>query len=276
MKRKTKTPHGPKAIERLIVDWLIVAINAGLLFHLALAFFIWTGLNKALNTILGNGFWGKHCKTACLKVANCKALQCILVEQMGENERFAMIKARHRTTFETALKQGKMDSQMVKLCEFTAETKNFFTSSCCSGRIVLLEKRGNRKIDTFFHRKWHRKIKIEELLEGFKESTKGELWLKVDPFILHLGCVDLEHAKKVLEAMKKAGVKRGGIIVAEPGKFLIEFQGTESMSIPLREKKKKLAGEDYIRALLPRANKLLKRNYARLEKLETELRNVLD
>lgn len=196
-----------------------------------------------------------------------------------EKTRFGMIKKRHKGTYETALSQGKVDGQMQSLCTFIAETGNYYTSSCCSGRIVLLERRGNRKIDTFFQRKWHRKVKLKELLEGFRERTIGEIWLKVDPFILHIGCADLEHAKTVLGAMKKAGVKRGGIIVAEPEKFLIEFQGTEKMDVPIKEARKnwgkKLVGEEYIKVLLKKANKLLAGNYRRLKRLEMELREVL-
>ena len=70
--------------------------------------------------------------------------------------RFGMVKERHRKTFESAASQGKVDPQMLSLCKFVAGTEKFYTSSCCSGRILFLERRGNRKIDTFFHRKWHR------------------------------------------------------------------------------------------------------------------------
>ena len=192
------------------------------------------------------------------------------------DSRFSMIKNRHNGTFETALKQGKVDEQMQGLCKFVASTKRFYTSSCCSGRILLLEKQGSRKIDTFFHRKWHREITFGELLEGFNEMTKGEVWLKVDPFILHIGAKTLEDANIVLAAMKKAGVKRGGIIVAEPEKFLIEFQGTETMSAPVKKGAKKLAGEEYLMELLSYANDLVSKNYRRLEKLEAELKNALE
>ncbi|MEM4327146.1 MAG: hypothetical protein QXZ13_03190, partial [Candidatus Diapherotrites archaeon] len=117
--------------------------------------------------------------------------------------RFAMLKKRHSETFETALRQGKVDPQIVSLCEFVKSTKNYFTSSSCSGRILLIEKLGVRKIDNFFHRKWHREISKSELLEALDVQTSGELWFRVDPFILHLGCADLESAIIALNAMKK-------------------------------------------------------------------------
>ncbi|MEM4390298.1 MAG: hypothetical protein QXX06_00385 [Candidatus Diapherotrites archaeon] len=189
--------------------------------------------------------------------------------------RFAMLKKRHSETFETALRQGKVDPQIVSLCEFVKSTKNYFTSSSCSGRILLIEKLGVRKIDNFFHRKWHREISKSELLEALDVQTSGELWFRVDPFILHLGCADLESAIIAFNAMKKAGVKRGGIIVAEPEKFLIEFQGTNVMSFPIKVNEVLLANDLLIDNLVLKANALLVENYRRLARLEFEFRKAL-
>lgn len=189
--------------------------------------------------------------------------------------RFSMLKKRHSETFEIALKQGKVDPQIVSLCEFIRSTKKFFTSSSCSGRILLIEKLGVRKIDNFFHRKWHREISKEELVEALHVETSGEIWFRVDPFILHLGCADLESAVIALAAMKKAGVKRGGIIVAEPEKFLIEFQGTNVMSFPIKIRDVILADDLLIDNLVLKANALLVENYKRLARLEFEFRKAL-
>jgi tRNA wybutosine-synthesizing protein 3 len=191
-------------------------------------------------------------------------------------KRFKMIKERHKKTFETALKQGKMDEQMIQLCQYISKTKNYYTSSCCSGRIILLEKKGKRKIDTFFHRKWHRKINITELLEGIKENKEGELWLRLDPFILHIGCPTIKEAKKILAAMKKSGVKRGGITVAEKGKYLIELQGTNNFACIVKKNGKQLIPKKYFEYILEKLNTMITENYQRLEKLETEFKKTLE
>jgi len=196
-------------------------------------------------------------------------------QETKERSRFDMIKARHKETFETALKQGKVDEQMQDLCGFVAGTQDYFTSSCCSGRIILLEKQSDRKIDSFFHRKWHRTINKEELLEGFEEKVRGELWFKVDPFILHIGTSNLENANKILKAMKEAGVKRGGIILAEEEKYLVELQGTERLSFPIKNGEEKLIDEIYLETILEKANSMIQKNYERLGKLEEAFRKNL-
>jgi len=189
--------------------------------------------------------------------------------------RFDMIKQRHTKTYQTALIQGKVDEQMQGLCDYVVSTKNYYTSSCCSGRIILLEKRSNKKIDNFFHRKWHREITKKELKEGFNEKVKGKLWFKVDPFILHIGCADLEKSNVILKAMKETGVKRGGIMLAEKGKFMIELQGTERMEFPVKNGEEKLISEKQLLNVLKEANELVRKNYTRLEKLEKTFKKYL-
>ncbi|HIH09317.1 MAG TPA: hypothetical protein HA254_01465 [Candidatus Diapherotrites archaeon] len=196
-------------------------------------------------------------------------------KQTGEKSRFSMVKERHRETFETALSQGKVDEQMQPLCIFITGAKKYFTSSCCSGRIMLLEKRGESRKENLFHRKWHREVDEKEIIEGMEENVEGDLWFKLDPFILHIGCETARDANAALDAMRKAGVKRGGILVAQEGKWLIEMQGTQSMSFPIRLGGKQLADREYVRSILGKANSMLEKNYTMLARLEGEMRKAL-
>jgi tRNA wybutosine-synthesizing protein 3 len=190
--------------------------------------------------------------------------------------RFAMVKARHTETFEKAACGGKADRQAISLCRFVAKTKNYFTSSSCAGRIILLElPKGGSKKDANFHRKWHCSTSFGKVKKALAENTRGVLWFKLDPFILHIGAKNIGGAAKILSAMKKAGVKRGGIIVAKEGKFLIELQGTESMALPVKKDSKMLVDESYLRFIVAEANRKLARNYKRLKKLEQEFRRAL-
>ncbi|PIN85131.1 MAG: hypothetical protein COV47_03810 [Candidatus Diapherotrites archaeon CG11_big_fil_rev_8_21_14_0_20_37_9] len=195
---------------------------------------------------------------------------------MAGKTRFEMIKERHSKTYLQALKQGKVDPQIESLCSFIEKTENYYTSSSCSGRIMFLEKTGEKKKENNFHRRWHRTITKEELIEGINEKAKGTLWFKLEPFILHIGCANLENANTILECMKKAGVKRGGIIVAEKEKFIIELQGTGRMEFIAKEKNKQLPTNEYLEKALETANPLLEKNYERLEKLEKEFRKKLN
>lgn len=188
----------------------------------------------------------------------------------GKN-RFGMVKEMHSKSLEKAVSEGKADKQMVPLCRFVSKTKSFFTSSSCAGRIILLQlPKDENKKDASFHRKWHSRVSEKELWQGIDAETKGELWFKLDPFILHIGADSLENAQKILNAMKRTGIKRGGIMVAKPGKFLIELQGSQGIAFPVKKEKKVLIERKHMRYILKRANKKLAKNYELLKKLEKE------
>ncbi len=191
--------------------------------------------------------------------------------------RFKMIKERHKKTFFKAVKEKKADKQMIPLCRYISSTKNFFTSSSCAGRILLLDvgKEGNKR-EAAFHSKWHRKVKLKELTEGInKKHQEEELWFKLDPFILHLGTNTLENAEKILKTTRKTGIRRAGIMTVEEGKFIVELIGTQVISFPIKIKEKVLLNEEYLKKALEKANKKLEKNYLQLKKFEKICRKEL-
>jgi len=193
-----------------------------------------------------------------------------------EETRFEMTKKRHAGTFAKAVREGKADEAFIPLCGFIAKTKSFFTSSCCAGRILLLElQKDEKKLGSNFHRKWHREVKPKEVWNAMQEPVKGELWFKMEPLILHLGTDTLENANIALGAMKKAGIKRGGIIVAKPGKFLFEIEGTQRISVPVKSKGKILIEKKFLDFLVKKANAKMKKNSLAIKRLEKELKKVL-
>ncbi|HLD58810.1 MAG TPA: hypothetical protein VI977_04190 [archaeon] len=193
-----------------------------------------------------------------------------------DETRFLMTKKRHAETFAKAVQEGKADEALIPLCSFVAKTKNFFTSSCCSGRILLLQmSKDEKKLGTKFHRKWHNVVKPSEVWNALQEKTSNEIWFKMEPIILHLGTGTLENANIVLETMKRAGVKRGGIIVAKPGKFLFEIEGTQRISVPVKSSEKILVEKEFLEFLVRKANEKIKKNFVTIKRLEKELRKAL-
>ena len=190
--------------------------------------------------------------------------------------RFSMVKNRHRQTFFEAVEKKRADPQIISLCTFIAGTKNFFTSSTCSGRIVLLNvNEQETKKEAAFHAKWHRQVEFPELWEALNKKSTEELWFKMEPFIIHIGTGTYKNAEKLLEVMKKCGIKRGGIQVLKEGKIILELSGTQHLSCPAKKEDKILITQEYASEILFRANKKLAKNYQLLEKFEEECRKNL-
>jgi tRNA wybutosine-synthesizing protein 3 len=189
--------------------------------------------------------------------------------------RFRMVKERHAKSLQKAIEEKKIDEKVINFCSFIAKTKNYFTSSSCSGRIALigLQKDENKK-NAYFHKKWHSKVKLNELLKELQRKSKNTLWFKLEPFIYHIGCKNLSSAIKLLEVMKKAGIKRGGIMVAKKGKYLIELQGTQEMSFPVKEKNKILLTKKQLEYYLKIANKKFEKNEKARKRFENACKEL--
>lgn len=198
-------------------------------------------------------------------------------EESLEGKRFRMVKAWHKKTFEKACTEGKADELFIPLCKFVAKSKNYFTSSCCSGRILLLELKGKAKSkkNSNFHFKEHRTVSFEEIWKSLNSKSSGEVWFKAEPFILHIGARNLGFARKILSAMKRAGIKRGGISVAKEGKFIIEMIGTQEISVPVKKGKRVLVSEEFFRELVEDGNEKMEKNLKQLGRLGKKLRKTL-
>jgi tRNA wybutosine-synthesizing protein 3 len=190
--------------------------------------------------------------------------------------RFKMLKKHHTSTFEKAKKDGKMDLEFIPLCDFITTTKEFFTSSCCAGRIVLvgLDKKESKK-ESAFHRKWHRKVSFDEVKEGVEKYAGEVLWFKQEPFIFHVVASNLENAKKLLVASGNAGAKKSGINVAKEGKFLIEMLGAHNITLPIKENGKIMISDNALNYIVKKANQKFVKNQQALKKLAREIKKEL-
>lgn len=197
---------------------------------------------------------------------------------MPGKTRFQALKHWHKHTLEKAVEEKKADAPIVPLCSFLASTKNFFTSSSCSGRIVLIKATPHQtKKEASIQKQWHSVVGFEELWKAVQHPTdREELWMKQEPFILHIGARDIENAKKILSIMKKAGVKRGGIMLAEKEKFLLEITGTHALALPIKRNNVLLVSREYLELVLQKANTKMLANQKRLEKFEETCRKELE
>ncbi|MGI6589121.1 MAG: tRNA-wybutosine modification methyltransferase TYW3 [Candidatus Iainarchaeum sp.] len=195
--------------------------------------------------------------------------------KLKETTRFCMTKNHHKNTYNEAKEIGRMDSDLIPLCDYILTTKNYFTTSSCAGRIALIGLGKNEtKQESAFYRKWHRIVNTKEVLEAIKNYKGHVLWFKQEPLILHLGTNNIENAKKILTLCEKVGVKRAGIKVAKGGKFIVEILGTQNITTPIKEGKIS-ASEEYLKYLIKKGNQKFKKNQELIKKLFKEAKKEL-
>ena len=184
-----------------------------------------------------------------------------------ENERFKMTKEFTMTKLQNAIEKKVVDEVLVKYLLKYNKLKETYTTSSCAGRILVLglDEQETKKPKLFVG-KWHRVVKLKEVLEKLNEDKFPELWLKQEPFIFHIVAKNIKIAEKILQAKKDAGIKRGGIINLKDGKIVVEILGSNYMSLPVKKDGKIMFNKRQLGFLVRIANRKVKKNYKQLWK----------
>ncbi|KEP67217.1 UNVERIFIED_CONTAM: kelch repeat-containing protein [Hammondia hammondi] len=66
-----------------------------------------------------------------------------------------------------------------------------------------------------------------------RHSGKPTVDLKVEPFVMHVECADLESARTLLTAAVTCGLKHSGMSVAGPKRYIVAVRGSQRLEAPL-------------------------------------------
>lgn len=163
--------------------------------------------------------------------------------------------------------KGNWDKRIVNLCTKLNSKDNYYTTSSCSGRVVLLKDSKEKKDDLFLFVS-HDKITFEKLNNELNKINISELiYFKQDPVILHVASRSLKDAQSLLDiATKQAGWKRCGILASDK-RFIVELNSTEKLETPIFHNKV-LVNDDFLKIIVEEANKKLESSWEKIDRLE--------
>lgn len=219
-------------------------------------------------------------------------------DQIKKLKLFAQLKQSTLGKEDLSLK-GSIDDPIRPLVELINKDDYYYTTSTCSGRITITEKpvgRSNIKKGNKFIYTSHSSTSLEDLkgtldsyiLDEFTsrdeldQSTETCLWLKFEPFIMHIQCYDLDKAKSILSIALATGCRNSGITLGKPDKFMVAFRSTSSMECPIYccDRLGSPVGfgpsMGYLRFLQDECNRRMSDNMERLAKLQSALESFLD
>ena len=160
------------------------------------------------------------------------------------------------------------DKKIVSLCNKLNKSKNYYTTSSCAGRIILIKSSETKEPNLFVFRT-HEKTDFRELKSALaKAKKKGNIVFQQEPCILHVACKSLEAAQSLVDKAKFAGWKRSGIMATRK-RFMCELMSTEHLELPIIKDKKILVDDDFLKILVEEANKKLERTWEKIRKLES-------
>jgi tRNA wybutosine-synthesizing protein 3 len=176
---------------------------------------------------------------------------------------------------EKAKQESKVDKGIISILDIINKSDNFYTTSSCYGRIVLLEipNIGNKK-EAVFLGKWHRPIKLEELFLASNNSKNGQIWLLSQSPIIHIVSKTNDAADRILKLAISCGFKNSGI-KSLGKKIVIEFCSTERLDAPVGNDGILFCSKDHIELLINISNEILNKSSKKLDKLEGELKKDL-
>ncbi|RZN40572.1 MAG: hypothetical protein EFT35_02695 [Methanophagales archaeon ANME-1-THS] len=171
------------------------------------------------------------------------------------------------------LERRGADGEVEELLQRLNELDDYFTTSSCSGRIVvILIPEIGAKREAVFLGKWHRPVRKEEVLEAIHSaapSRNGEVWFITQSPIVHVACRNLGMATALLRIALESGFKYSGIkaIAEHDGKVVVEILSTERMDVPLATDGRMLCSEVHLEFILSKSNFMLKRGKEKLQRL---------
>ncbi|CAN9502853.1 unnamed protein product [Ophioblennius macclurei] len=177
-----------------------------------------------------------------------------------------------------ASRKGRVDEEAQHVLTLINACDRFFTTSCCSGRIVLIDGVSDSTDVQKQNCMWlfvsHQKCTVDELTSGLARS-EGDALLKFEPFVLHVQCRELEDAQLIHSAAVNSGFRNSGLTVGKTGKIIAAVRSTHGLEVPLCHKGKLLVSQDYIAFLVQIANQKMEENLRRIDRFYQNLVSAL-
>ena len=158
------------------------------------------------------------------------------------------------------------DDKILKLCEKLNASENYYTTSSCAGRAILMIDK-EKKEEGLFLFVSHGGVDFDSLKsEVDKLDLMGAVKFKLEPPIIHVACKTIEDAQKLYDRAKLVGWKKSGL-VSFGKNFVLELNSTEKLEFPVVSGGRLLVGDGFLREIVEQANKKLEKGWKKIEEL---------
>ncbi|XP_069088537.1 tRNA wybutosine-synthesizing protein 3 homolog isoform X2 [Pleurodeles waltl] len=152
-------------------------------------------------------------------------------------------------------KKGSVDADIADLVQYLNARDHFFTTSSCSGRIILIDTQCSENLEVQKqNRSWlfvtHEKCKKNEVVEALQNS-RGDAVLKFEAFVLHVQCQLLEDAQ------------------------ILAVRSTHCLEVPLSKKGRLMVNDEYIDYIVQIANQKMEENKHRIARFYSCMQSAL-
>jgi tRNA wybutosine-synthesizing protein 3 len=188
-------------------------------------------------------------------------------------------KKRRMENLDMKIAEGEVDNMMLPLIEGINSNPNYFTTSSCAGRIVLLQlpKIGDKEHAEFLG-KWHREVTVDEVKEAFGKAQENiNVFLLAQSPIIHVRCKNLSSAARLRNLAVESGLKYSTLksltlnSKSEPVKIVVEILSSENIHVPIAKGTKLYPDQEYLSFIVENANSALLRAQEKIRKFTQKL-----
>ena len=168
-------------------------------------------------------------------------------------------------------KKGFIDEEIKDLVDVINAHPDYYTTSSCSGRILLYTATPDRKKN---ETEWifvsHKIVAEEDIRKAILKLPSGIVFFRFEPLILHVVCKDLTAADSLLQFCNTSGLKHSGAISLGE-RIIVEIVGNDRLDAPIAKDRHILITSEGISQFVFDANEKMKRNFERIERLKKEM-----
>jgi tRNA wybutosine-synthesizing protein 3 len=164
-------------------------------------------------------------------------------------------------------KKGSIDKQISILINKINEHSDYYTTSSCAGRILIIKPSVLKKYDAEWLLSSHDEVNFDQVMNSLKELPKSDVWFRIEAPIIHLCAKDMDSADKFLKLANESGFRRSALLSFKK-RIVIEVMIPQRMDVPISHEGKLIVDDDYIKVLIELANSKLNEARLKLDKLE--------
>ena len=168
--------------------------------------------------------------------------------------------------------KGRVDEHIIPLLDAINTHPDYYTTSSCAGRILLIASPENPKKHQHH---WliveHNTANTHQFSQALHSAKDPQVFLAMQAAIVHVACRTIHDAQRLLDTIRW---KRSGIIRIEPY-ALVQLIASEHLHIPLRIRGETIITNTQLAQMLAHANELLARTHTRIVEAEERIGSFL-
>jgi tRNA wybutosine-synthesizing protein 3 len=170
----------------------------------------------------------------------------------------------------------RVDSEVIELIDLINSFEEYYTTSSCAGRFVILSKnsfRGKYTAEFVFKTHSPKEILFEKVKNAINQDFIGYLYLNVEPPTFHIACNNLENAIRLHQIAIDENIGYSMFKTIKKS-IIVEVRGTGMIQMPIGFQGNLFVSDEYLQEILKLSNEILTNEQARIFQFQNKLINL--